>query len=56
MAKTHACVVPAQPRARAAGLKGGRLLQAARAEGLIMVTNGMKEFVRMPGGRVENWV
>jgi tRNA(fMet)-specific endonuclease VapC len=28
----------------------------ARSEGLIVVTNNMKEFVRMPGLRVENWV
>ncbi len=28
----------------------------ARSEGLIVVTNNMKEFVRMPGVRVENWV
>lgn len=28
----------------------------ARSEGLIVVTNNMKEFVRMPGVRAENWV
>ena len=28
----------------------------ARSEGLIVVTNNMKEFARMPGVRVENWV
>lgn len=28
----------------------------ARSEGLIVVTNNMKEFVRMPGVRIENWV
>ncbi|NLS19384.1 type II toxin-antitoxin system VapC family toxin [Rhizobium sp. P40RR-XXII] len=28
----------------------------ARSEGLIVVTNNMKEFIRMPGLRVENWV
>lgn len=28
----------------------------ARSEGLIVVTNNMKEFIRMPGVRVENWV
>lgn len=28
----------------------------ARSEGLIAVTNNMREFVRMPGLRVENWV
>ncbi|WP_416067816.1 type II toxin-antitoxin system VapC family toxin [Rhizobium sp. ZK1] len=28
----------------------------ARAEGLIVVTNNMREFVRMPGVRTENWV
>ena len=28
----------------------------ARSEGLIVVTNNLKEFVRMPGVRVENWV
>ncbi len=28
----------------------------ARSEGLIVVTNNMKEFVRMPGVRVENRV
>lgn len=28
----------------------------ARAAGLIVVTNNMREFVRMPGVRTENWV
>ncbi|KIZ47988.1 MULTISPECIES: tRNA(fMet)-specific endonuclease VapC [Rhodopseudomonas] len=28
----------------------------ARSEGLIVVTNNMREFARMPGLRVENWV
>ena len=28
----------------------------ARSEGLIIVTNNMREFSRMPGTRVENWV
>lgn len=28
----------------------------ARSEGLIVVTNNTREFVRMPGLRVENWV
>jgi tRNA(fMet)-specific endonuclease VapC len=28
----------------------------ARSEGLIVVTNNMREFIRMPGLRVENWV
>lgn len=28
----------------------------ARSEGLILVTNTMREFQRMPGVRVENWV
>lgn len=28
----------------------------ARSEGLILVTNNMREFARMPGLRVENWV
>lgn len=28
----------------------------ARSEGLVVVTNNMKEFVRMPGVRIENWV
>jgi tRNA(fMet)-specific endonuclease VapC len=28
----------------------------ARSEGLIVVTNNMREFGRMPGIRVENWV
>lgn len=28
----------------------------ARSEGLILVTNNMREFVRMPGIRAENWV
>ncbi len=28
----------------------------ARSEGLIVVTNNMREFTRMPGIRVENWV
>jgi tRNA(fMet)-specific endonuclease VapC len=28
----------------------------ARSEGLIVVTNNLREFSRMPGVRVENWV
>lgn len=28
----------------------------ARSEGLIVVTNNMREFERMPGVRAENWV
>jgi tRNA(fMet)-specific endonuclease VapC len=28
----------------------------ARAEGLIVVTNNTREFARMPGVRVENWI
>jgi tRNA(fMet)-specific endonuclease VapC len=28
----------------------------ARSEGLIVVTNNTREFVRMPGLRVENWL
>ncbi|MDR3468550.1 MAG: tRNA(fMet)-specific endonuclease VapC [Xanthobacteraceae bacterium] len=28
----------------------------ARSEGLIVVTNNLREFSRMPGLRVENWV
>jgi len=28
----------------------------ARSEGLIVVTNNMREFARMPGIRAENWV
>jgi tRNA(fMet)-specific endonuclease VapC len=28
----------------------------ARSEGLILVTNNEREFARMPGLRVENWV
>jgi len=28
----------------------------ARSEGLIIVTNNVREFARMPGLRVENWV
>ena len=28
----------------------------ARSEGMIVVTNNMREFSRMPGVRVENWV
>lgn len=28
----------------------------ARSEGLILVTNNMREFMRMPGVRAENWV
>jgi len=28
----------------------------ARSEGLIVVTNNMREFARMPGVRTENWV
>jgi tRNA(fMet)-specific endonuclease VapC len=28
----------------------------ARSEGLIIVTNNMREFTRMPGVRAENWI
>ena len=28
----------------------------ARSEGLILVTNNTREFLRMPGLRIENWV
>lgn len=28
----------------------------ARSEGLIVVTNNLREFARMPGVRVENWL
>lgn len=28
----------------------------ARSEGLILVTNNLREFARMPGVRLENWV
>lgn len=28
----------------------------ARSEGLIVITNNVREFARMPGLRVENWV
>jgi tRNA(fMet)-specific endonuclease VapC len=28
----------------------------ARSEGLIVVTNNMREFIRMPGVRAESWV
>ena len=28
----------------------------ARSEGLVVVTNDMREFVRMPGVRVETWL
>ena len=28
----------------------------ARSEGLTVVTNNLREFERMPGVRVENWV
>jgi hypothetical protein len=28
----------------------------ARSEGLIVVTNNLREFARMPGVRVENWI
>jgi tRNA(fMet)-specific endonuclease VapC len=28
----------------------------ARSEGLVVVINNMREFARMPGLRVENWV
>ena len=28
----------------------------ARSEGLVLVTNNMREFTRMPGLQVENWV
>jgi tRNA(fMet)-specific endonuclease VapC len=28
----------------------------ARSEGLIVVTNNMREFTRMPGVRAESWI
>jgi len=28
----------------------------ARSEGLVIVTNNMREFARMPGVRAENWI
>ena len=33
-----------------------RLDPDARSEGLIVVTNNMREFARMPGVRAENWI
>ena len=38
------------------GLHDMQIGAHARSEGLIVVTNNVREFVRMPGLRVENWV
>lgn len=38
------------------GLHDMQIGAHARSEGLIVVTNNIREFVRMPGLRVENWV
>jgi tRNA(fMet)-specific endonuclease VapC len=38
------------------GLHDMQIGAHARSEGLIVVTNNMREFTRMPGVRTENWV
>lgn len=38
------------------GLHDTQIGAHARSEGLIVVTNNLREFARMPGLRVENWV
>jgi len=38
------------------GLHDMQLGGHARSEGLIVVTNNMREFSRMPGLRAENWI
>jgi tRNA(fMet)-specific endonuclease VapC len=38
------------------GLHDTQIGGHARSEGLILVTNNMREFGRMPGVRAENWV
>lgn len=41
---------------RTAGVYDMLIGAHARSEGLVVVTNDMRGFVRMPGLRVENWV
>ena len=41
---------------RAAGTHDMLIGGHARSEGLVLVTNNLREFQRMPGLRVENWV
>lgn len=38
------------------GLHDTQIGAHARSEGLIVVTNNLREFARMPGLRVENWL
>ena len=41
---------------RPAGLHDMLIGAHARSEGLVLVTNNLREFERMPGLQVENWV
>ena len=41
---------------RPAGIHDIQIGAHARSEGLTVVTNNVREFARMPGLRVENWV
>jgi tRNA(fMet)-specific endonuclease VapC len=43
-------------RGRTAGAYDMLIGGHARSEGLVVVTNNMREFARMPGLRVENWI
>jgi tRNA(fMet)-specific endonuclease VapC len=43
-------------RGRVAGVHDMLIGGHARSEGLVIVTNNLREFERMPGLQVENWV
>jgi tRNA(fMet)-specific endonuclease VapC len=45
-----------QSAGRPAGPLDMLICAHARSEGMILVTNNLREFSRMPGLRVENWV
>jgi tRNA(fMet)-specific endonuclease VapC len=45
-----------QRQGRSAGTMDMLIGAHSRSEGLILVTNNTREFARMPGLRVENWV
>ena len=38
------------------GVNDLHIAAQARSEGLVVVTNNVSEFIRVPGLRVENWV
>ena len=47
--------MPSQP-ARPIGVKDMHIAAHARSEGLVLVTNNMGEFARVPALEAENWV